>query len=180
MRAFLVMAAVVVRFPNAVLYSAVGDAGFADLFTWKLERWPLTNLDAILAIAIGFAISGAFLRFTRRDLQGGFFARYGLMVMAIYIGGVALLGVGLLLTTVTISLDTNVMVPSRPSEILCTAIFAVVAGGVLGATEKGWFSLSPRQPFSGCSGEKANPRRAAPAAPRRHHRRRPRLCRLRR
>jgi hypothetical protein len=78
-----------------------------------------------LAIAIGLAISGAFLRFACRDLQGGFFARYGLMVMAIYMGGVALWG--LLLTTVTISLDTNVMVPSRPSEILYTAILAVVA-----------------------------------------------------
>ena len=27
------------------------------------------------------------------------------------------------------------MVPSRPPEILYTAVFAVVAGGVLGATE---------------------------------------------
>jgi hypothetical protein len=87
---------------------------------------------AISAIAAGLSISGASLRFTRRDLRGGFFARYGLMVMAISLGGVAL---SLLLTTDTILLDNNVMVPTRPSEILYMAVFAVVAGGVLGATE---------------------------------------------
>ena len=102
MAAFLRAAAVLVGLANATLYSMVGDAGFEERFTWKLEPWPLTTL---------YAISGAFLRFTRRDLQGGFFARYGLMVMAVCLAGVALS----LLTAVTISLDNNVMVPSRPS-----------------------------------------------------------------
>jgi hypothetical protein len=44
----------------------------------------------------------------RRDLQGSFFARYGLMVLALCIGGVELS----LLTAVTGSLDDGVMVPS--------------------------------------------------------------------
>ena len=91
MAAFLRAAAVLVGLANATLYSMVGDAGFEEPFTWKLEPWPLTTLYAISAIAVGLSISGAFLRFTRRDLQqGGFFARYGLMVMAVCLGGVAL------------------------------------------------------------------------------------------
>jgi len=72
----------------------------------------MATLYAISAIAVGLSISGAFLRFTRRDLQGGFFARYGLMVMAVCLGGVAL---SLLLTAGTISLDNSVMAVSRPS-----------------------------------------------------------------
>jgi hypothetical protein len=74
MRAFLVAAAVLVGIANAVLYSAVGDAGFAEPFTWKLEPWPLTVLYTISEIAAGLSISGVLLRFARRDLQGSFFA----------------------------------------------------------------------------------------------------------
>jgi hypothetical protein len=62
----------------------------------------------------------------RRDLQGSFFARYGLMVLALCIGGVELS----LLTAVTGSLDDGVMVPSRPLETLQLAVYALVVGGV--------------------------------------------------
>ena len=71
MAALLRAAAVLVGLSNATFYSVVGDAGFEEPFTWKLEPWPLTTLYAISAIAAGLSISGASLRFTRRDLQGG-------------------------------------------------------------------------------------------------------------
>ena len=77
----------------------------------------------------GLSVSGVFLRFMRRDLQGSFFARYGLMVLALCIGGVVLS----LLTAVTGSLDDGVMVPSRPLETLQLAVYALVSGGILGA-----------------------------------------------
>ena len=64
----------------------------------------------------------------RRDLQGSFFARYGLMVLALCIGGVVLS----LLTAVTGSLDDGVMVTSRSLEILQLAVFALVVGGYIG------------------------------------------------
>jgi hypothetical protein len=54
----------------------------------------------------------------RRDLQGSFFARYGLVVLALCIRGVELS----LLTAVTGSLDDGVMVPSRPLETLQLAV----------------------------------------------------------
>jgi L-cystine uptake protein TcyP (sodium:dicarboxylate symporter family) len=72
------------------------------------------------------------VRFARRDLQGSFFARYDLMVLALCIGGVVL---SLLLTAVTGSLDDGVMVPSRPLETLQLAVCALVVGGILGAIE---------------------------------------------
>ena len=66
------------------------------------------TLYPVSAIMAGLSGSGVFLRFMRRDLQGSFFARYGLMVLALCIGGVELS----LLTVVTGSLDDGVMVPS--------------------------------------------------------------------
>ena len=57
----------------------------------------------------------------RRDLQGSFFARYGLVVLALCIRGVELS----LLTVVTGSLDDGVMVPSRPLETLRLAVYAL-------------------------------------------------------
>ena len=86
------------------------------------------TLYAVSAIMAGLSVSGAFLRFVGRDLQGSFFARYGLMVLALCIGGVVLS----LLTAVTGSLDDGVMVPSRPLEILQLAVFALVVGGCIG------------------------------------------------
>jgi hypothetical protein len=125
-------AAVLVGLANAALYSMVGDEGLEEPFTWKLEPWPLTILYAVSAIMAALSASDVFLRFARRDLQGSFFARYDLMVLALCIGGVVL---SLLLTAVTGSLDDGVMVPSRPLETLQLAVCALVVGGILGAIE---------------------------------------------
>ena len=86
------------------------------------------TLYAVSAIMAGLSGSGVFLRFMRRDLQGSFFARYGLVVLALCIGGVVLS----LLTAVTGSLDDGVMVPSRPLETLQLAVYALVVGGYIG------------------------------------------------
>ena len=77
-------------------------------------------------------VSGAFLRFGRSGLRGGFFGRYGLTVMAVCLGGAIL---GPLLVSATIVLGTDVYVPSSPSEFASIALFAATAGGAIGAVE---------------------------------------------
>ena len=63
-------------------------------------------------------------------MRGSFFARYGLMVVAICLGGVIL---SALLTAVTAFFDEQAI--TRPSEIAPAVAFATIPGGILGAVE---------------------------------------------
>ncbi len=88
---------------------------------------------------VGLSVSGTCPRFVRRELRGAFFSRYGLMVLAICLGGTAM---SLLLVLVTILFGTNAIVPSRVPEMLPVVVFAAVAGGILGAVEGVIFAVS--------------------------------------
>jgi hypothetical protein len=134
MRRFLMIAAVLIGLANAIFYSAaLIDNNIDDVFDyWELDPWPLNALYALSAIVTGLLISGSLLRLASRDLQGSFFARYGLMVLAVCLGGVML---GVLLTAVTTLFDEQSMMPRRPSEIAYTVAFAAIPGGVLGIME---------------------------------------------
>ena len=98
----MMVAAVLVGLANAALYSMVGDEG-------PEEPLPGNSSRGHSHPVCGFGDHGGALgirripelRFVRRDLQGSFFARYGLVVLALCIGGVELS----LLTVVTGSLD---------------------------------------------------------------------------
>jgi hypothetical protein len=118
---------------NAFLYSIVGDGELGNAFIWNLDPWwPHNFLYAPCAILSGLAISSVFLRFASQGLRDSFFARYGLMVLAICLGGALFSG----LLTVRVVFDSPPMtVADRLSEALSTLPITVVAGGVLGAVE---------------------------------------------
>ena len=111
MRAFLMAAAVLVGLANATLYSAVGDNAWGGPFVWRLEPWPLSAAYALCAVLASLIVSGALIVFASRDLRGSFFARYGLMVLAMCLGGVVLLSV--LLSAVTHAFDDHLTVIKR-------------------------------------------------------------------
>ena len=72
------------------------------------------------------------VRFMQAGLRGNFFARYGVMVLAVCLGGVSL---SVLLSAVTYSFDEHLSVPKRIAWFLSSVPFGAVAGGVLGAAE---------------------------------------------
>lgn len=150
MAAFVRISAVLVGLANAILYGLLGDDSFGGPFDWDLQPWTLSALYALCGVMVGLLISTALLKFLRRDLRGSFFSRYGLMVLSVCFGGVAM---SLLLVMITLSLDTNVMVPSTPSEVLYVVVFAVVAGGILGAIEGAAFAF-PLAGFLGLFGNR--------------------------
>ena len=131
MTAFLRISAVLVGMANVFLHSIAGDGELGNVFIWNLDPWwPQNFLYALSAIVAGLLISSVFLRFTRRELQGSFFARYGVMVLAICLGGAVLSG---FLTVVGISFDSPLTVAERLLEALSALPFTAVAGGVLGS-----------------------------------------------
>lgn len=66
-----------IRLANATtLYSAFGGSPWGGPFVWRREPRLLTAAYALCAILTGLVVPGALLLFAR-DLQGGFFARYG-------------------------------------------------------------------------------------------------------
>ena len=132
MRIFLPTTAVIFGLANSILYNLFGDDDSMGPFDPELQRWPQTFLYALAGILVGLPVSGALLRFARSELRGGFFGRYGVMVLTVCFGGATL---GPLLVFVTIALGTDVYVPSRPSEFASIGLFAAVAGGVIGAVE---------------------------------------------
>ncbi len=132
MHVFLIAAAVLVGLANATLYSAFGDSAWGGPFVWRLEPWPLSAAYALCAVLTGLVVSGALLLFVSQDLQGSFFARYGLMVLAICLGGAML---ATLLIAITFAFGDEVYVPSRTSELLYAIAFSAIPGGVLGAVE---------------------------------------------
>lgn len=132
MRLLLSIVAVMLGLANSVLYNLFGDDGSMGPFGWEFQQWPQSALYALTGVVAGLLISGAFMRFARSELGGSFFGRYGLMVLAVCLGGAAM---GPLLVFATILLGTDVFVPSRPSEFASVALFSIVAGWVIGAVE---------------------------------------------
>ncbi|HEY6581856.1 MAG TPA: hypothetical protein VIZ60_12090 [Rubrobacter sp.] len=132
MRIFLMAAAVLVGIANATLYSLIGNNTFDNLFRWQRDTWSLYFLYAFCAIFVGLLISGTLLRFAEDVLRETFFARYGLMVLTICLGGAAL---AVFLTTITFMFDERAVAPSRISEASYTLALVTVPGAMLGAIE---------------------------------------------
>jgi hypothetical protein len=132
MRIFLIVAAVLVGLANATLYSLIGNNTFDNLFEWQRDPWSLYLLYAFCAVFVGLLISAGLLRFGEKVLNEGFFARYGLMVMAICIGGAVL---AVYLTTITFLFDPDADVPKRISETSYTLAMVTIPGAMLGAIE---------------------------------------------
>lgn len=86
----------------------------------------------------------------------GFFGRYGLMVLALCVGGAMM---GPLLVSTTMLLGTDAFLPSRPSEFASIALYATVAGWVLGSIE-GVVLAFPLAALLGWFGGRAAPQTA--------------------
>src|ERR687897_3921558 len=132
MRIFLMVAAVVVGLANATLYSLIGNNTFDNLFEWQRDPWSLYLLYAFSAVFVGLLVSAGLLRFGKKVINEGFFARYGLMVMAICLGGAVL---AVYLTTVTFLFDPEADAPERLSEVSYTLAMVTIPGAMLGAIE---------------------------------------------
>src|SRR5215204_5080611 len=98
MRIFLMAVAVLVGIANATLYSLIGNNTFDNLFEWQRDPWSLYVLYALCAVFVGLLVSGSLLKFAEEELQERFFARYGVLVLAICLGGAVL---AMFLTTIT-------------------------------------------------------------------------------
>src|SRR5215210_183274 len=132
MRIFLIVAAILVGLANATLYSLIGNNTFDNLFEWHRDPWSLYVLYAFSAVFVGLLVSGGLVRFGEEVLEQGFFARYGLLVMAVCIGGTVL---AVFLTVVTFLFDADADTPKRISETSYTLALVAVPGAMLGATE---------------------------------------------
>jgi hypothetical protein len=132
MRVFLLGAAVTIGVANATLYSFIGNNTFDNLFEWQRDPWSLYMLYAFTAIFVGLLASGTLLRFAEGVLRDTFFARYGLMVLTICVGGAVL---AVFLTTVSFMFDPAAVVPTRIFQTLYTLGMVMVPGAILGATE---------------------------------------------
>lgn len=133
MAALVRISAVLVGVANVFLYSVAGDGELGNAFLWNLDPWwPQNALYALSAVVAGLLVSSIVLRVAWRTLQESFFARYGVMVLTICLGGMVLSG---LLTIVGISHDSPLTVTERLAETSSALPFTFVAGGVLGAAE---------------------------------------------
>ena len=132
MRIFLIVSAILVGLANATLYSLIGNNTFDNLFEWQRDPWSLYVLYAFSAIFVGLLVSGGLVRFAEGVIDQGFFARYGLLVMAVCIGGAVL---AVFLTGVTFLFDAEADAPKRISETSYTLALVAVPGAMLGAAE---------------------------------------------
>jgi len=126
------VAAVLIALANAMLYSLIGNNTFTNLFDFHLDPWYLIALYVLCAIFAGLLVAGGLIGFAEKVLRESFFARYGLMVLAICIGGAAL---AILLTTVTFLFDDAAYVPRGTSETAYTLVLVTIPGATLGAIE---------------------------------------------
>ena len=117
---------------NAILYSLIGNNTFSNLFDFHLDPWYLSALYVLCAVFAGLLVAGGLIVFAEKVLNETFFARYGLMVLAICIGGAAL---AILLTTVTFLFDDAAYVPGGAAETAYTLVLVTVGGATLGAIE---------------------------------------------
>jgi hypothetical protein len=132
MRIFLMAAAVLIALANAILYSLIGNNTFTNLFDFHLDPWSLSALYVLCAIFAGLLVAGGLIGFAEKVLGESFFARYGVMVLAICIGGAML---AILLTTVTYLFDDAAYVPRATSETIYTLVLVTIPGATLGAIE---------------------------------------------
>ena len=132
MRIFLMAAAVLIALSNAILYSLIGNNTFTNLFDFHLDPWSLSALYVLCAIFAGLLVAGGLIGFAEKVLGESFFARYGVMVLAICVGGAML---AILLTTVTYLFDEAAYVPRATSETIYTLVLVTIPGATLGAIE---------------------------------------------
>ena len=125
-------AAVLIALANAILYSLIGNNTFSNLFDFHLDPWSLSALYVLCAVFAGLLVAGGLIGFAEKILRETFFARYGLMVLAICIGGAVL---AILLTTVTFLFDDAAYVPRGTSETVYTLLLVTLPGATLGAIE---------------------------------------------
>jgi hypothetical protein len=133
--AFVRVSGVLVGMANVFLVSLVGEGELGNALMWNLDPWwPHNALYALCAAAAGLVVSSILLRFARRELRETFFARYGVMVLAVCLGGVVL---GLLLSYAGVLLYSSPLTTAeRLLEVTTSRLpFTVVAGGVLGAAD---------------------------------------------
>jgi hypothetical protein len=125
-------AAVLIALANAVMYSLIGNNTFSNLFDLHLDPWYLSAMYALCAVFAGLLVAGGLIAFAEKVLRETFFARYGLMVLAVCIGGAAL---AILLTTVTFLFDDSAYVPRGTAETTYTLVLVTLPGATLGAIE---------------------------------------------
>ena len=134
MAAFLRISAVLVGTANVFLISLVGEGELGNALMWNLDPWwPHNALYALCAVVAGLVVASVFLRFARRGLHGTFFARYGLMVLAVCLGG-ALLSLFLAYAGVVLY-SSPLTTAERLLEVSSRLPLTVAAGGALGAVE---------------------------------------------
>jgi hypothetical protein len=126
------VAAMLIALANAALYSLIGNNTFTNLFDFHLDPWALSILYVLCAEFVGLLVAGSLISFAEKVLRESFFARYGLMVLAICLGGAAL---AILLTTVTFLFDDAAYVPRGASETAYTLVLVTITGATLGAIE---------------------------------------------
>jgi len=124
--------AVLIALANAILYSLIGNNTFTNLFDFHLDPWSLSAMYMLCAVFAGLLVAGGLIGFAEKILRETFFARYGLMVLAICLGGAAL---AILLTTVTFLFDDAAYVPRGTSETAYTLLLVTLPGATLGAIE---------------------------------------------
>ena len=132
MRIFLMVAAMLIALANAALYSLIGNNTFTNLFDFHFDPLTLSVLYVLCAVFAGLLVAGGLISFAEKVLRESFFARYGLMVLAICLGGAAL---AILLTTVTFLFDNAAYVPREASETAYTLVLVTILGATLGAIE---------------------------------------------
>lgn len=133
--AFVRIAGVLLGMANAAMYTLTADKPLDDAFLYffgDIPPWPVIFLYAISAAGAGLLTSAVVLRFMQPGLRGNFFARYGVMVLAVCLGGAVL---SVLLSALTYSFDDHLSAINRITWAVSSLPFDVVAGGVLGAAE---------------------------------------------
>jgi hypothetical protein len=128
----LMAAAVLIALANAILYSLIGNNTFSNLFEFHFDPWYLSAMYVFCAVFVGLLVAGGLIAFAEKVLRESFFARYGLMVLAICIGGAAL---AILLTTITFLFDDAAYVPRGVAETSYTLVLVAIPGATLGAIE---------------------------------------------
>lgn len=150
MRVFLPTTAVIFGLANSILYSFLGDDSFMGPFEWEPQQWTRSILYALCGIVIGLLVSKAFLRFALSELRGSFFGRYGLIVLAVCLGGASM---GLLLVSIDILFGNDFTMPRTFLEAASVVAYATAVGWIVGAVEGAILAL----PLAGILGAFGDP-----------------------
>ena len=138
MAAFVRISAVLVGMANVFLFSLAGDGELGRVVILNLDPWwPQNFLYALAAVVAGLLVSSIALRFARRGLEGGAFAHYGVMVLAICLGGAVL---SVMLHASVILFDEREPTP-QGLEGLYPIGLPAVAGGIVGLIEGVYLGL---------------------------------------